>query len=306
MRAGVERLRELCRQVRRDILIILNEAGSGHTGGSLSACEMVVTLYFGRMRHDPKNPRWEDRDRFVLSKGHAAPLLYTVLAHAGYLEPGELSTLRKTGSRLQGHVEMNLDIGVEASTGSLGHGLSIGNGLALAARLKGKSWRVYVLVGDGDIQEGQFWEAAMTSSHRRLDNLCLLVDNNNLQQTGRSSEIKSSIYPIADKLRAFGWHAVEIDGHDLGQISDALDMAEAVKGKPTAIVARTIKGKGVSIFEDNVDYHGICPSDKDMAVALKELRVDREELIGALRRLGFSEEQIGVKLKKWGDGGGRG
>ena len=271
MERNIDELKAKAREIRKDILIMLNKAGSGHTGGSLSACELVVALFFRKLRHDPKNPAWEKRDRFVLSKGHAAPLLYTVLAHAGYFDRAELMTLRKLGSRLQGHTELNLGLGVEASAGSLGQGLSIGNGMAIALRLRKLDARVYVLVSDGDIQEGQFWEAVVTASHRGLDNLCLILDNNDIQLDGRVEEIRSSIYPLAEKFKAFGWEPVEIDGHDFKRILDALDLAENIKGKPTAILAKTIKGKGVSIFEDQVKYHGVAPTDKELEIALKEL-----------------------------------
>ena len=264
-------LEQKAKEIRKDILVMLNKAGSGHTGGSLSACDLVTAIFFAKLRHHPADPSWEDRDRFVLSKGHAAPLLYATLAHAGYFDRKELSTLRRLGSRLQGHTEYNLALGVESSAGSLGQGLSLGNGMALALKLNKRKSRVYVLVSDGDVQEGQLWEAAITSSHRRLDNICLIIDNNDIQLDGHIREIRSTIYPLVEKFQAFGWQALEIDGHDFKQILDALNSAEAIKGKPTAIVAKTIKGKGVSIFEGQVKYHGIAPSDEELALALKEL-----------------------------------
>jgi len=270
-KSDIYQLEQKAKEIRKDILVMLNKAGSGHIGGSLSACDLVTALFFAKLRHDPTNPSWEERDRFVLSKGHAAPLLYTTLAHAGYFDRKELLTLRKLGSRLQGHTEYNLALGVETSAGSLGHGLSLANGMALALKLNQKKSRVYVLVSDGDIQEGQFWEAAITSSHRRLDNLCLMIDNNDIQLDGHVRDIRSTIHPLAEKFQAFGWQAFKIDGHDFKQILDALNSAETVKGKPAVIVAKTIKGKGVSIFEGQVKYHGIAPTDEELARALKEL-----------------------------------
>lgn len=267
----IQRLEQKAKEIRKDILVMLNKAGSGHIGGSLSACDLVTAIFFAKLRYEPANPRWEDRDRFVLSKGHAAPLLYTTLAHAGFFDRQELSTLRRLGSRLQGHSEYDLTLGVESSAGSLGQGLSLANGMAIAIKLNQRKSRVYVLVSDGDVQEGQFWEAAVTSSHRRLDNLCLIVDNNNIQLDGHVQDIRSTIYPLAEKFQAFGWQTFEIDGHDFKQILDALNSAGAIKGKPTVIVAKTIKGKGVSIFEGQVKYHGIAPTDEELALALKEL-----------------------------------
>jgi transketolase len=223
------------------------------------------------MNFRPHDPLWEDRDRFILSKGHAAPLLYAIMAEAGYFPKETINTLRKINSPLQGHPCCKSLPGVEVSTGSLGQGLSVANGMALGLRLDNKPARVYCVMGDGEIQEGQIWEAAMTSAHYKLDNLCAVVDNNGLQIDGRVEEVMS-IYPISEKWRAFGWHTIEIDGHDMEQILNALDEAETVKGRPTVIIAKTIKGKGVSIFENKVEYHGVAPTREEFERALKELQ----------------------------------
>ncbi|GBD39244.1 Transketolase 1 [bacterium HR37] len=267
----VEVLKEIARQVRIDLLKALHHAKSGHTGGSLSSVEILVALYFAELRHDPKNPRWENRDRFVLSKGHGVPALYAVLAHAGYFPREELLTLRKPGSRLQGHPEYDLSIGIEATTGSLGHGLSAANGMALAAKLDKKDIRVYVLLSDGELQEGATWEAIMTASYRKLDNLCAIVDRNRFQNDGAMADIKD-IEPLPDKWRAFGWE-VEVlsDGHDFAGLLSAFDRARVTKGKPFVIIANTIKGKGISIFENQGKYHGVAPTDEELKLALREL-----------------------------------
>ena len=263
-------LKEIARRVRIDLVKALNKAKSGHTGGSLSSVEILVSLYFSHMRHDPNDPTWNDRDRFILSKGHGVPALYAVLANAGYFPREELMTLRKPGSRLQGHPEYDLSIGIEAATGSLGHGLSAANGIALASKIDGKDIRVYVLLSDGEL-EGATWEAITSSSYRRLDNLCALVDRNRFQNDGAMAEIKD-IEPVPDKWRAFGWE-VEVlkDGHDIESILEALDRSKRVKGKPFVIIANTVKGKGVSIFENKGQYHGVAPSDEELKLALKEL-----------------------------------
>lgn len=266
----IGKLKEIARNIRKDILIMLANAGSGHTGGSLSATDIVTALYFSKMRHDPWNPKWPERDRFILSKGHAAPLLYAALARSGYFDRKELMTLRRLGSRLQGHPDCKVLPGVEMSTGSLGQGLSIGNGIAMAGKLNKNNYRVYVLLGDGENQEGQVWEAAMTAAHYRLDNLCAILDRNGLQIDGQVEEVMS-IEPIVDKWRAFGWDVLEIDGHDMNQILLAFDKAEGTKGKPTMVVAHTIKGKGVSFFEGKVEYHGIAPTKEELERALAEL-----------------------------------
>jgi transketolase len=258
------------KEVRREIIKMLTEAGSGHTGGSLSAADIVTALYFYKMRHRPEEPAWRERDRFILSKGHAAPLLYAVLALTGYFEKGLLKTLRKIDSPLQGHPSSKALKGVEVSTGSLGQGLSIANGIAMGLRMDGLDSRVYCLLGDGELQEGQVWEAAMTAAHYCLDNVCAIVDNNGLQIDGFCCDVMK-VEPLTEKWKAFGWNVMDIDGHDMRKIVGALDEAEKVKGKPTVIIARTVKGKGVSFFEGKAEYHGIAPSREEQEKALKEL-----------------------------------
>lgn len=262
-------LKNIARQVRQDIVEMIYRAGSGHVGGSLSAADLLVALFFGKMRPDAAGPRMF-RDFFVLSKGHAAPALYAVLARLGHFPVADLLTLRQFGSPLQGHPDSGWLPGVEVPTGSLGQGLSMANGLALAARLNGTDQRVYVLLGDGEVQEGQIWEAAMTAAHYRLDNITALLDRNRLQIDGRTREVMS-LEPLADKWRAFGWHTVEVDGHDLAAILAALTALEQVKERPGMIIAHTIKGKGVSIFEDQVKFHGVAPNEAEYRQAIKEL-----------------------------------
>lgn len=269
----IENLKEKSRQVRIEIVKMLAQAGSGHTGGSLSSADIVTALFFYKMRHNPEDPKWKDRDRFVLSKGHAAPVLYTALALSGYFDKSLLGSLRKIDSPLQGHPCCKLLSGVEVSTGSLGQGLSVANGMALGLRLAGSPARVYCLLGDGEIQEGQVWEAAMTASHYKIDNICAIIDHNRLQIDGNCSEVMN-IEPIEKKFEAFGWNVFTIDGHNMQEIVEALDMAEKIKGKPTVIVANTIKGKGVSIFEGKVQYHGVAPNQEELEIALKELGED--------------------------------
>ena len=266
----IARLKAHAKAMRRDIIAMLAEAGSGHPGGSLSCADVVAALYFRIMRHDPSNPDWPDRDRFLMSKGHCAPAWYSALARAGYFPIEWLETLRKIDSPLQGHPDMLKTPGVEMSSGSLGQGLSIANGMALAAKLDGRDCRVYVLLGDGEIQEGQIWEAAMTAAHRKLDNICALIDNNGLQIDGRIDEIKS-LGSIPAKWESFGWHVIEIDGHDMEQILNAYEEASRVKDRPTMIVARTVKGKGVSFMENKVDYHGVAPTAEERETALAEM-----------------------------------
>ncbi len=263
-------LRETARQVRLDIIEMLFQAGSGHTGGSLSATDILVALFFGHMRLKPGDPCWPQRDRFVLSKGHAAPALYAVLSRLGYFPREELATLRRFGSSLQGHPDSACTPGVEVPTGSLGQGLSIANGMALAARLNGHGTRVYALLGDGEVQEGQIWEAAMSAAHYRLDNLAAILDRNRLQIDGRTAEVMS-LEPLARKWEAFGWHTVQVDGHSFPELLAALKGAEDVKGRPSMIIANTVKGKGVSIFENQVKYHGVAPNKEEYQQALKEL-----------------------------------
>jgi len=269
--ADIEFLKERARQLRIEIVKMLANAGSGHTGGSLSAADIVAALYFYKMKHDPKNPQWKERDRFVLSKGHAAPLLYAALAISGYFDISLLKTLRKLNSPLQGHPCCKSLPGVEVSTGSLGQGLSVACGMALGLRLSGIPSRVYCLLGDGEIQEGQVWEAAMTASHYKIDNICAILDHNNLQIDGHCTEVMN-IKPVEDKFIAFGWNVLTIDGHKMEEIVDALDEADRIKEKPTMIVANTVKGKGVSIFEGKVKYHGIAPTQEELEIALKELK----------------------------------
>jgi transketolase len=266
----IQDLTEKARSLRIEILKMLALAGSGHTGGSLSAADIVTVLYFHTLRHNPRNPQWRERDRFILSKGHAAPVLYAALALSGYFDKEILKTLRKIGSPLQGHPCSCKLPGIEISTGSLGQGLSIANGIALGIRMDGLPSRVFCLLGDGEIQEGQVWEAAMTAAHYRLDNLCAIIDNNGLQIDGHCRDIMH-IEPIVKKWEAFGWHVIDIDGHDIQSIIDAFHTAEALKGKPAMIVARTVKGKGVSFFEGKVEYHGLAPTNDELALALKEL-----------------------------------
>lgn len=258
------------KEVRIEILKMLTEAGSGHTGGSLSAADIVTALYFHKMRHRPDDPGWKERDRFILSKGHAAPLLYTVLALSGYFNKALLKTLRKIDSPLQGHPSSKMLKGVEVSTGSLGQGLSIANGVSLGLRMDGLDSRVYCLLGDGELQEGQVWEAAMTAAHYRLDNLCAIVDNNGLQIDGFCCDVMK-VEPIDEKWKGFGWNVIDIDGHNMEQIINALSEAERLKGSPTVIVARTVKGKGVSFFEGRAEYHGLAPTSEELERALKEL-----------------------------------
>jgi transketolase len=264
-------LEELARQVRIDIIEMLYRAGSGHLGGSLSATDILVALFFGEMRSKADNPCWIDRDRFILSKGHGAPAYYAILARLGYFPREELFTLRQFGSILQGHPDSGCTPGVEIPTGSLGQGLSIANGLALAARLNSHGSRVYVLMGDGEVQEGQIWEAAMTAAHYELDNLVGILDRNRLQIDGHTAEVMS-IEPIADKWRAFGWQTLEVDGHDIGQLQEAFRVCKETKGRPSMIIAHTVKGKGVSIFEGQKKYHGTTPNPEEYQQALQELQ----------------------------------
>lgn len=267
---SVPELEKMARHLRRHVVSMIATAGSGHPGGSLSAAEIVTALYFKVLRHNPQNPHWPDRDRFILSKGHAAPILYATLAECGYFPIEELSTLRQLGSRLQGHTDKNLTPGVEMSAGSLGQGLSVGIGIALACRLDKRDYHVYVLLGDGECDEGQVWEAAMFAAHHNVDNLTAIVDYNAIQLDGRVCDIMG-LEPLTDKWRAFNWHVLEIDGHNMKQILEALQKARGIRDKPTVIIAHTIKGKGVSFMENNVDFHGKAPSAQELEIALKEL-----------------------------------
>jgi len=271
--AEAERIRtleETARLLRRHVLEMTHAADSGHAGGSLSAADLITALYFHELRIDPKRPQWEDRDRFILSKGHACPVLYAALAERGFFPTEELLTLRQIGSRLQGHPELGTTPGVEACAGAEGQGLSVGIGMALAARLDHKPHRIWVMLGDGENDSGQVWEAAMCAAHYKLDNLIAVVDRNGIQQEGRTEEIMR-LEPLSEKWKAFGWHVIEINGHDFGQILEAFSEAKATKGRPTVIIAKTIKGKGVSFMEGVVKFHGTAPTDEELARALKEL-----------------------------------
>ncbi len=263
-------LKDTATSIRKSIIEMLHEAGSGHPGGSLSAADILTVLYFHEMKIDPQNPKMADRDRFVLSKGHAAPVLYGVLAEKGYFPKEELLKLRKLGAMLQGHPDMKGTPGVEMSTGSLGQGFSASSGMAMAAKLDKKDSRVYTLLGDGELQEGLVWETAMAAAHYKLDNLTAIIDYNGLQIDGPNEKVMG-INPVGDKFVAFGWHVVECDGHDIEQIINALEEAKATKGKPTVIVAKTIKGKGVSFMENQVGWHGNAPKKEEADNALMEL-----------------------------------
>jgi transketolase len=265
-----EELKAVAKRLRRHIINMTGKAGSGHPGGSLSSADIVTALYWKVMRHKPADPQWIDRDRFILSKGHAAPLLYAVLAECGYFPVAELTTLRQMDSRLQGHADRTATPGVEMSSGSLGQGLSFAIGVALAGRLNSQSYRVYALLGDGECDEGQVWEAAMAASHFKVDNLLAIVDNNGLQIDGWNCDVMN-LEPLNKKWEAFGWHVIEVDGHDFTQLLNAFEQAKPIKGQPTVIIAHTVKGKGVSFMENNVDFHGKAPSPAEVEIALKEL-----------------------------------
>ena len=269
--AKIQELKKLATEVRLGILEGVHAAASGHPGGSLSIADILTYLYFEEMNVDPKNPKWEDRDRFVLSKGHCAPALYTVLALKGYFPREEIANLRQIDSFLQGHPDMKGTPGVDMSTGSLGMGISTACGMALAAKIKGKDYRTYTIVGDGESQEGQVWEAAMFAAHYKLDNFCLIVDWNNLQIDGKITEVMDPT-PHDKKLEAFGFHVISINAHDFNEIEAALNEAKTVKGKPTAIIAKSVKGKGVSFMEDQASWHGSAPNDEQYAQAVAELK----------------------------------
>lgn len=271
-----ENLSKIAREVRRNIVKSITSAKSGHPGGSLSAADIIVTLYFDIMRIDPKNPRWEDRDRFVLSKGHAAPALYAVLAERGYFSKDILPTLRHFGSILQGHPDMKGIPGVDMTTGSLGQGFSAANGMALAGKLDHKDYRVYVMIGDGEMQEGLVWEAAMLCGHYKLDNVTVFLDYNKLQIDGTNDQVMT-VEPVKDKWKAFGFNVLEINGHNFDEIKEAVKSAKECKGKPTIIIANTIKGKGVSFMENQVGWHGNAPTEEQLKVALKDLGGEDDE-----------------------------
>ncbi|MGX6591323.1 transketolase [Cetobacterium ceti] len=263
-------LAEKATKIRKDIVEMICAAKSGHPGGSLSAADIVTALYFSEMNVNPQEPKMENRDRFVLSKGHAAPVLYSALAEKGYFDKELLKTLRQYGSPLQGHPDMKKLPGIEISTGSLGQGLSVANGMALSARISGQSYRTYVLMGDGELQEGQVWEAAMTAAHYKLDNICAFIDSNNLQIDGNVDKVMG-VEPLDKKWEAFGWNVIKINGHNFEEILEALDKARETKGQPTMIIAKTVKGKGVSFMEDVCGFHGVAPTPEETERAVKEL-----------------------------------
>ncbi len=267
---SLEDMKGVTKRLRRHIVTMIGRAGSGHPGGSLSAVEIVTALYFKVLRHKPSDPCWADRDRFILSKGHAAPLLYAALGECGYFPVDELSTLRQLDSRLQGHTDCKTTPGVEMTAGTLGQGLSFAIGVALSGRLNSQSYRVYVLLGDGECDEGQVWEGAMAAAHFKLDNLVVMVDNNGIQLDGWNRDIMN-IEPLNKKWQSFGWHVIEADGHDLRHLIDAFEQAKLVKGQPVVIIAHTIKGKGVSFMENNPGFHGKAPNAAEVEIALKEL-----------------------------------
>jgi transketolase len=270
----VKELEDQAREVRRAVLRMTHAAGSGHPGGSLSATDVLVTLFFHELNINPSEPKWPDRDRFVLSKGHAAPALYATMARRGFFPVEELMSLRKMGSRLQGHVDAATLPGIEASTGCLGQGLSMAVGMALDARLAGRRSRIYAMIGDGESQEGQTWEALMAGAHYKLDNMVAVLDRNGIETDGPTEEIMA-LEPVDDKMRAFNWHTIVVDAHSFPQILDALDEARRTKGKPTMIVAKSVKGKGVSFMENKAAYHGKPPSSEELVKGLRELGVEQ-------------------------------
>lgn len=267
---SISEMEILAKRIRRHIISMIGKAGSGHPGGSLSAVEIVSSLYFKIMKHKPGDPYWPDRDRFILSKGHAAPMLYAILAECGYLPIDELMTLRQLDSRLQGHTDRRCTPGVEMSAGALGQGLSFAIGVAIASQLNAQDYRVYVLLGDGECDEGQVWEAAMAASHYKLDNITAIIDNNGLQIDGCNCDVMN-LDPLNEKWRAFGWNVMEVYGHDFNQLIEAYTQAQKIKKQPTAIIARTIKGKGVSFMENVASFHGKAPNTEQVEIALKEL-----------------------------------
>ena len=270
-------LEKMANEIRKDIVTAVHSAKSGHPGGSLSSADIFTYLYFEEMNVDPANPKWEDRDRFVLSKGHVAPGLYSTLAEKGYFPKEDLKTLRHTGSYLQGHPDMKHIPGIDMSSGSLGQGVSVAVGMAAAGKYDKKDYRVYTLTGDGEIQEGQIWEAAMWAGHRKLDNLVVIVDNNNLQIDGSIEDVCSP-YPIDKKFEAFNFHVINIDGYDFDQIRAAFKEARETKGMPTAIIAKTVKGKGVSFMENAAGWHGKAPNDEEYEIAMADLEKAGEAL----------------------------
>lgn len=289
----VRELEQIAVQLRIDVISMLLEAGSGHSGGSLSSADIMGALYFHEMNHDPPNPGWPERDRFVLSKGHVCPILYAALARAGYYPVDEMLTLRKLGSRLQGHPGRNKGLpGIEASTGSLGQGLGVATGMALGAKQDGADWRVYCLNGDGELDEGSIWESAMAAAHYRLDNLVAVVDNNDLQIDGKLRDVMD-VYPIDAKFEAFNWNVISCNGHDMEALLDAFRQARECKGKPSVILAQTTKGKGVSFMENRAEWHGRAPNPEEARRALEELK-ERQIRIGVWR--GAREQLATPKL----------
>ena len=268
--ASFAEMEAIAKRLRRHIITMTGRAGSGHPGGSLSAVEILTALYFKVLRHKPRDPHWSDRDRFILSKGHAAPALYGALAECGYFPVEELLTLRQMDSRLQGHTDRTVTPGVEMSAGALGQGLSFAIGVALAGRLNLKDYGVYVLLGDGECDEGQVWEAAMAAAHFKVDNLVAIVDNNGQQIGGWNRDVMN-LEPFNKKWRAFGWHVIEVNGHSIPHLIDAFDQSKKIKRQPMVIIAHTIKGKGVSFMENNPDFHGKAPNAEEVKLALKEL-----------------------------------
>lgn len=266
----IQNLEDKAREMRKDIVVMIGEAQSGHPGGSLSAADILAALYFNVMRYDVNNPTWEDRDRFILSKGHASPVLYAALAEAGFYPKEDITTFRKINSHLQGHPDMQKLPGVDFTTGSLGQGISVANGMALAAKLDNKDYRIFCLIGDGESEEGQIWEGAMASAHYKLDNVTAITDFNGLQIDGPNCEVMT-VTPLPEKWRAFGWNVIEVDGHNFTELLDALSPDRKVEGKPTMIIAHTIKGKCVSFMEGVCDWHGKAPSEDQVRQALAEL-----------------------------------
>ncbi len=267
---NIKELVNMAKEVRKGIIEAVYSNKSGHPGGSLSIADILTVLYFKELNIDPNNPKWEDRDRLVLSKGHCAPVLYSCLANRGFFDISELRKFRNIEGILQGHPDMKKVPGVDMTSGSLGQGLSVSNGMALAGKLDKKDYRVYCIMGDGEIEEGQVWEAAMTASHYKLDNLCVIIDNNNLQIDGEIDKVMNP-YPIDEKFRSFGFQVINIDGHDIDEIIKAFDVAKNIKEKPTCIIAKTIKGKGVSFMENQVNWHGKAPNEEQYNQAMKEL-----------------------------------
>ena len=267
---NIEDLKQKAKEIRKDIIEEVYNAKSGHPGGSLSIADIMAVLYFNELKIDEKNPRWEDRDRVVLSKGHCSPALYATLAERGFFSKETLKSFRKIESNLQGHPDLNKVQGVDMTSGSLGQGLSVANGMAISAKMDNKDYRVYVILGDGEIEEGQVWEAAMTANKYKLDNLCVIVDNNNLQIDGTIEEVMSS-YPIDEKFKSFGFNVLNIDGNNIEEIINAFESAKKTKDKPTCIIAKTIKGKGVSFMENKAEWHGKAPNEEEYIQAMKEL-----------------------------------